>query len=138
MSSYILNFEGYLDDETLNYFPKCSGIYCVFAGIRSFTGNIVPRRLLYIGQATNLYDRHHSHNYHDNWLKSLRNAEELCYCYAKVIESELDILENALIFHHQPPENINGKESFDYNFAVILCQGQIGTLNGFFCIDRAA
>lgn len=107
----------YRDPKSL---PAKSGIYVVFAcRYNQSTDSIFSARVIYIGMAENIRDRHfNGSNYCHEHLKDFhdecRPGESVWYCYALIDGSSLLKVENALIAMQQPPINTNGKESYNH------------------------
>ena len=115
MKSFILNFKGYWREAKKDGIPAVSGVYLVYRCVyNSSSGTVSLRELIYIGQATNVNKRISSHLYDGDFQGETHAGEVLCFSIAEVSKTDLDLVENALIFAQQPRLNIRGKESFDY------------------------
>lgn len=125
IKTYSLNFEGYWREVNKNGIPPKSGVYLVYRCVYDTTNNTVGLKdIIYIGQAKNVHDRIFNHDKLEDFKKQLQNGEELCYSYADVPESELDIVENALIFAQKPVLNDILKNSFKHSAVNIKVDGR--------------
>jgi hypothetical protein len=111
-----LNFSNYFLTKDLpreNY--QESGIYIVYVGRLTDSNQCDLRRLLYIGEAENVGTRPgKDHESYDEWRGYLEKGENLFYSFTSVPADIRERAEAALIYHHQPPCNVQNKESFDY------------------------
>ena len=78
--------------------------------------------ILYIGQAENIHDRHINHEKEELFKSQLLSGEEICISCAPV-ESNLDVVENALIFAQKPILNEQGKDRFLYSEVHLSLNG---------------
>jgi hypothetical protein len=119
-----LIFDGYYREAVLppdNH--NCSGIYVVYAGKKTESGCSL-RKLLYIGESEKVATRPSSdHEKYEEWIACLNEGEILYFSFADVSPTDRERVEAALIYHHQPPCNIQGTESFDYNETKITTSG---------------
>ena len=124
MKEYKLLFEGYWRDINKSGLPTYSGIYLVYKCVynaRNDTVSLID--IIYIGQAENIHDRHIKHEKYAEFLSQLVEGQELCYSCAPV-ESDINLLENALIFAQRPVLNVEGRNSYNYTKAHIILSGQ--------------
>lgn len=124
---YDLKFDGYfLDVADL---PHLSGVYCVYRGVYDVERRFVTlNKLLYVGQAQDIYERHQNHESKLKWESDLSLNEQLCYTYAPIAVSELNRCEAAMIFLNQPKFNQAGKDSFAYMDTYVTVSGAIALL----------
>lgn len=136
MRTFNLNFEGsYLDDKRY-YMPEYAGVYLVYRGTLTDDGKaLICKELIYIGQATNIRSRLENHDRREDFLQRADNDEEIFYSCAKCNTNDLDRIENALIYHVQPPLNRNGVFSFPYPDTRIISSGQCALLDKDFTIE---
>lgn len=114
MKDYNLSFEGYWRDCNKGGLPSYAGIYLVYRCLYSVETNSVSLiDIIYIGKADNIHDRHLNHEKYEDFKTQLDEGEELCYSCAPV-NSDLDLVENALVYSQKPILNEQGK--FNYNF----------------------
>lgn len=98
-----ITFEGYyLNPYNLRFY---TGIYTVFA-VKARNKKITEARILYIGKTKDIIDRHikgnkYVHNNKQNFLRKLKEGEQLTYIATKVDGSQLDKVGNALIICHR-------------------------------------
>lgn len=124
MKEYRLNFEGYWRDCNRNGLPSYDGIYIVYKCIyNEQTDTVTLLDIIYIGQAENIHDRHIKHEKYSNFLSQLTEGQELCYACAPV-ETDTDLIENALIFAQKPVLNIEGRSAYNHPKAHIQLSGQ--------------
>ena len=113
-----------LDSNRWNL-PDYAGIYFVFAGKlecegdRQFTLN--EARLLYIGEAKDIYSRHNDangepcHEHYKDFINALQTGEYLAYAFGRVTDGPYSrkMIESALIYQFQPI--INDKSTKGYH-----------------------
>ena len=101
--------------------PNYSGIYFVYAAKVSDDGGVYDERLIYIGEADNIYERHNGtsekpakHNHYDDFLNELSQDEMLKYITAEYEGSEQNRkeIQNALIFKNNPPVNDKSTKTY--------------------------
>lgn len=130
---YNLIFQGYWVRGEIEGFPAGSGIYLVYRCIynkptETSAGSVSLKELIYIGQSENGRERILNHDKEQTFLQACENGETLCYAFAPVEKSDLDIVENALIFAQQPRLNEQGKDHFNYSAAVFVLEGRCGLM----------
>lgn len=104
--------------------PEFGGIYFVYVGPLSQGEGwfrVQPARLLYIGEAKNIYERHNDengnpiHEHYSDFEAYLQPEESIVYAYAPVGNVYLrNIIESALIFHFQPPVNKKKRQTYTH------------------------
>lgn len=125
IKSYSLNFEGYWREVNKNGIPAKAGVYLVYRCIYDAKSNTVRLKdIIYIGQAENVHDRIAGHDKLNDFNAQLQRGEELCYSFAKVSSSDLDIVENALIYAQKPVLNDNLKNSFNHGAVSMKLDGR--------------
>lgn len=123
MREYRLTFDGYWRDCNKGSLPTYSGIYLVYKCIyNAYNDTVSLIDIIYIGQAENIHDRHEQHDKYNDFLSQLSEGQELCYSCAPV-ESDLDLVENALIFVQKPVLNVEGRNSYIHSKAHIIISG---------------
>ena len=82
MASYTLNFQWCGNVDRL---PQLSGIYFVYrAKLNRATNNATVKELIYIGQAEDIYRRHHPHDRQADFDHQLQKDEDIiCYAYCE-------------------------------------------------------
>lgn len=122
-----LYFNNYIPEVNKKEIPCKSGVYCVYAGIfNEENGVIIPKRLLYIGKASDLNERigGNSHEHYDDFKSRLINGETIIYSYAFLSdEDQRTLAESALIFRMQPPINEISLDKFNYSKTTIVTNG---------------
>ena len=122
--AYSLKFNGYWREDNKNGVPSKTGIYLVYRCVYDKTSNTVGLKdIIYIGQAENAHDCIANHDRLDDFKKQLQQGEELCYSFAEVLPSDLDIVENALIFAQKPILNDKLKYTFNYGAVTVKVDG---------------
>ena len=129
--TYQLSFDGYWRSEHVGGIREDAGIYCVYRCTynkpekASEKGTITIKELVYIGEAENLNERIGEHEENQDWKSKRKSGETLCYSVALLTggEKERFRAEAAMIFHHQPPENTEHKNSFGYPETTIKLTG---------------
>ena len=123
--SYSLNFKGYWREKNKEGVPSRSGIYLVYRCVYEKESNTVGlREIIYIGQAVNVRERIANHDRLGDFEKKLQKGEELCYSVADVESSDLDIIENALIFAQKPILNDKLRDTFNYGGVTVKLDGR--------------
>lgn len=133
---YTLQFVGYWIDEKRSLLPETSGIYCVYSCIPQQNNSLNVTRLLYIGKANNIRERHQNHKKHDFWLACAGIGQTLCYSYAPMARNSLSVCEAALIYRHQPPCNEACTESFLHSTTRVHTSGANLYLAEDFILNR--
>ena len=130
MNTYQIYFRGYRRDENVSGLPSYSGIYIVYTCIYNEDQRTVTlKKLIYIGQAQDIKERVCTHDMKEKFLAELQNGEELCYAYAEIDKSDLNIVENALIFSQKPKLNSQYTRSFNYPPSRFIVEGKCALLN---------
>ncbi|MBP3838283.1 MAG: GIY-YIG nuclease family protein [Prevotella sp.] len=125
IKSYSLNFEGYWREINKNGIPAKSGVYLVYRCVYDAKSNTVGLKdIIYIGQAENLHDRIAGHEKLSDFKTQLQRGEELCYSVAQIPITDLDIVENALIFAQKPELNDNLKNTFNHGAVSMKLDGR--------------
>lgn len=133
---YELKFDGYWLDRQREYLPTFSGIYCVYASTyNSERDTVALNRLLYIGKAENVRQRHQNHEKRDEWLHELNPGEMLSYCATAVSVRSLKVCEAALIFQHKPKCNDIGKDGYHHQKTHVKTSGRNALLQADFTLD---
>ncbi len=128
--SFQLDFIGSFSDRQRDAFPHSSGIYLVYRGVWSEKERLFfCHEIIYIGQATNLYERHHDHEKHDLFLSQCRPGEIVFYSYALAPQEQLDQIESALIYHTRPILNINSALCFTFGPTRVFSSGACALLD---------
>lgn len=125
MKQYNINFQGYWRDINRGGIPAESGIYMVYRCTYNKASDTVGLiDIIYIGQSENVHDRVATHEKHGDFEKQLQRGEELCYAFAPIQKSDLDIVEHSLIFAQKPILNEDWKDKYggpDAAFKVDGC-----------------
>lgn len=125
IKSYSLVFNGYWRELNKNGVPSKTGIYLVYRCVYDAKSNTVGLKdIIYIGQAENAHDRIANHERLNDFKEQLQQGEELCYSFAEVSSSDLDIIENALIFAQKPILNDQLKNTFNYGVVTVKVDGR--------------
>lgn len=125
IKSYSLVFNGYWREVNKNGVPSKTGIYLVYRCVYDAKSNTVGlKNIIYIGQAVNAHDRIANHERLNDFKNQLQQGEELCYSFAEVSSSDLDIVENALIFAQKPILNEQLKDTFNYGAVTVKVDGR--------------
>lgn len=93
MKKITLDFDGYWREANKDSIPRQSGIYCVYTCTYNATEHTVSiKKMLYIGESTNVHDRIAAHDRLDDWKKKLtanetfENVKFFCNIFLKKIE----------------------------------------------------
>ncbi|MEQ8926076.1 MAG: GIY-YIG nuclease family protein [Fulvivirga sp.] len=118
------NFSGYWLEASISSFPDKSGVYGVYRCIYNKQIDTVTLiELIYIGKADNLNNRINKHKDWPIWKGTLKNKEEICFCYTYVDKLYNERVEAALINSNQPRLNIEYKNSFPFDKTTVKCNG---------------
>lgn len=129
--SYTLDFKGFRAEGTLKSLENDAGIYIVFGAVEQEDNTVSVKRLIYIGQAADFKERLNpvsGHHCYKEWKAALKAGELLYFSRAQLEESELNRVENALIYHLQPPANEKCKTSFPYDATTITVKGRVAKI----------
>ena len=123
MKQFELYFDGYWREENKASVPKFSGIYLIYTcKYNKDAGTVSLSRNIYIGKAKNLNSRIADHN-EQEFKDFIAQGETLCYACAPVKVSDLDLVENALIFAEKPVANTMLKDCYSYQDAGFSLEG---------------
>lgn len=131
-----INFEkGDFDKSKL---PHNQGIYCIYK-CKPWTLLTMTfpdqKKIRYIGQAKDLYNRLAGHEKVEECQKELEDGEELYFTWALISdEKTLNVAEAALIHHFRPFHNSDFKDHFPFANTHVTVSDSVGTLNGSFCV----
>ena len=119
MKTKSLPYNGYWKKEGLPTYP---GIYYVFATKFTKERKLTNKRLIYIGEADNIHERHNGtkekpkeHEHLQDFIDALQAGESLRYASSKYegSEKERKMIEAAMIYAIKP--DINIKNTVTYN-----------------------
>lgn len=129
IKNYNVTFKGYRLETNVNTLPEYSGVYLAYRCVyNKETDNVSLKELVYIGQAENLRKRIQSHVSSNDLYDGCEEGEGICYAYASVSLTDLDIVENALIFAQQPRLNMLLKDKFNHESASFTIEGTCSLL----------
>lgn len=130
MNVYNVTFKGYRRDCNASTLPDYSGIFMIYrCKYNPDNDTVTLLELFYIGQSKNLNNEVNYHARHEEFLKEAKVGEEICYAYAKLPESSLDIIENALVFSQKPRLNTYLKDNFNHSASEFHIDGNCALLN---------
>lgn len=101
-ATYHLDFEGYWTEGTLGHIPPRSGVYCVY---ECSSDDESARRLLFIGEGTNVQDSVAKNDAWDEWTGAVGEQSRLCFSFAHVDAADRHRVHASLIFEFNPPLN---------------------------------
>lgn len=129
MKKYNVTFKGYRRDENKNGLPSYGGIYLVYrCKYNPTTDKVSLKEIIYIGQAINIHDRIVNHDRYNDFVNELLEGEELCYSYASVSPTDMDVVENALVFMQKPKLNEGLKDSYNHEDSEFSIEGACSLL----------
>ncbi len=129
MKKFSLHFDGYWREINKKYIPEDSGIYLIYTCRNNPENNTVSlSELIYIGQAVNLRKRIANHN-EEEFQEVLSSGETLCYACASVDKSNLNIVENGMVFAEKPPYNTALRDKYDHEDSQFEIDGRCELLN---------
>ena len=118
MKDLMLNVEGYWTDK--KYLPNYRGIYFVYRASNVHTNVYGGKEanleeLIYIGKADDqtILERHQNHEKQPLFDAALLEGEQLWYATIKV-DSDIDRVENGLIFKRKPRLNDKLTDTFNH------------------------
>lgn len=129
MKTYNIQFEGYWLERNKKDVPAKSGVYFVYRGKYNQEKNSVDLYdIIYIGQSVNMRERILNHDHIEAFENALNYGETLCYSCAAVDESDLDLVENALIIAQKPRLNEVKQSNLDYSEKRFQVSGRCSLL----------
>lgn len=132
-----IKFDGYWLDRNKGGIPQQSGVYCVYECTFNVQANTVDiHKLIYVGESDNVNDRIANHEKYDNWLKHVRQGNELCFSFGGIGSTDRDRAEAAIIFKHKPPENDEYTDSFPFDTTTMSLSDKVALLNTYFTVYR--
>ena len=133
-----INFDGYWRDEKKSGIPETSGIYCVYECTYNVQEKTIKKihKLIYVGESDNANDRIAKHEKYKDWIKHVRQNNELCFSFGGVGSADRARAEVAIIFKHKPPENTEYKYSFPFDKTTMLLSGETKRLHTNFTVNR--
>ena len=133
--SILLTFEGYWTDHTA--MPAKSGIYLVYACTHSAQLKRVSlRKLIYIGESTDVQDRLATHEKWPDWKRQLHAGETLAFAFANVINPDRERAEAALINYHKPPVNTQYTDSFPWDATTVTSSGDCALITSPITVNK--
>ena len=136
--TYELEFYGYWREPTIENISDKSGIYCVFSCIHNPEKKTVsPKKLIYIGESSDVKSRLTNHEKLDDWKKHVRKGEVLCFSFAPASPDIRVRCEAAMIFKHTPPVNTEYTNGFPHDKTTVSITGKNTLLETNFTVYRA-
>jgi hypothetical protein len=134
--SYSLDFDGYWREPNVSGLPPKSGIYCVYACTYDAAAQTVDlKRLLYIGEASDVQGRVKNHEFWPVWKKALQAGQVICISAGVIAgESDRQRAEAAMIFKHKPPCNTEYVNAFPFDSTIIAVTGKTALLYTSFTV----
>ena len=133
-----IEFEGYWRDENKSGLSAKSGVYCVYECTHNIMEKTVTiHKLIYIGEAENVKSRVADHEKYENWVRHVREGNELCFSFGGIGTTDRARAEAAMIFKHKPPENDEYVDSFPFDRTTMSLSGKTALLNTFFTVDKS-
>ena len=112
---------------------KYSGIYVVYA----YNSQSGSWKLLDIGQAVNMYERHLKHERKSQWEKVAKETKSDIYIYTAEISNEhshRDVAEAALLYKFKPLCATDGKQGYHHGDVKIVVKGMLAKAFGVFTV----
>jgi len=98
---------------------------------------VTIHKLIYIGEAENVKSRVADHEKYENWVRHVREGNELCFSFGGIGTTDRARAEAAMIFKHKPPENDEYVDSFPFDRTTMSLSGKTALLNTFFTVDKS-
>jgi len=114
INTYTLNFKGYWVKPHIETVPTTPGVFTVYECEYDSEG-VVLKELIFIGKSENLHDSIENLDEH-----AFSKNSKLCYTVAETDLSNIDAVENALVFAQKPRLNKEGKDDFKYSTPITL------------------
>ncbi len=118
-----LEYDGYWSHDARSGVPPKSGTYCVYAGTQQPNNRCSLRKLIYIGESTDVRARLTNHEKIPDWKKHLGSGERLYYSFAPIVTDRVRA-EAALIYKHKPPENTEYVDHFPFPRTTMRLSGK--------------
>ena len=133
-----LNFQGPKFVEQFGSFPTCSGVYAVYKYRINERKDSMECHLIYIGSTENFNTRiSTSHHRWDCWERELDRDQMLCFTLAKHNDdAELERVEYAMIYEHNPVCNIYGRDKFSYDTTSVEVTGVTACMSPSFTVYK--
>ncbi len=132
-----IEFAGYWRDVNKGGVPTASGIYCVYECTHNVqAGNVILRRLIYIGEAEDVRTRLANHEKYPDWCRYVRQGNTLCFSFGAIGTVDRERAEAAMIFKHKHPENTEYANAFPFDQTTIILSGKTDSLNTNFTVVR--
>ena len=132
--SFFLEYDGYWPESNVGSIPALSGVYTVYACWQDSTKVTVDiSKLIYIGESLNVCDRIKKHEKWLDWRRHLAAGQRLCFNFAP-ISVDRERVEAALIYHHEPPENLEYVHYFPYPQTTVSTSGRNKFLDRYFTV----
>ena len=138
MKEIKLNFRGYWREINRAGIPSVKGVYFVYRCRYNTSDDTVSlKELVYIGQSQDVNKRIAEHSSNKDFINVLQTEETFCYSVAEV-DSNLDLVENALIFMQKPRCNEKLKDTYSYDEASFDLGGRCSLVryNSFTITNR--
>lgn len=132
-----LTYEGYWREPNIGGIPAKSGVYSVYACQHNNDNTVAIRKLIYIGESSNVHDRIQAHEKWPSWRCYLQAGEQVCFNFAP-IGVDRERAEASLIKHHKPPENTEFVDSFPYPQTTVYTSGRNKLLSPVFTVYTTA
>ncbi|WP_286700004.1 GIY-YIG nuclease family protein [Aeromonas sp. 62-46] len=135
-TEFEIDFEGYKLQFGNDKSTAKSGIYCVYRCVFDSENNkVLLKKLIYIGESKNVNERLANHNRFEDWSKSLKTGEVLCYTFGAVPPEHRERCEAAMIFRHKPEFNSEHTEEFNHKPSTIVLTGRTQFLDTRFTVE---
>ena len=126
---YHISFDGYWLEKNKKGVPSKSGVYIVYRCKYDIDTNTVNlQEIIYIGQSTDINERIVNHDHIELFKDTLLDGETLCYACAQIDETDLDVVEGALIIAQKPRLNMVRNTSIDYSDKRFVVSGRCSLL----------
>lgn len=121
MKTYNIEFEGYFISK--DNLPVYGGIYAVYTGRYDVnTDKVYLRELIYVGEAENIYKRHHQHEKQEAFESELCNGEILIYATCNHPTDRVRI-QDTIIYNVKPELNTIGVNEFNHPLTILQISG---------------
>ena len=134
-----LNFDGYWREPNISIMPEQSGVYCIYECTHNKKEHTITlRRLLYVGEGTNVNERIKNHEKWEEWKRHVKKGNVVCISFPPVDSVDLKRVEAALIFKYKPPLNNDYKDSFPFDKTTIITSGKNWNLHNRYSVERTS
>lgn len=134
ITKFVLEFDGYWNENEGGDLPAEAGIYCAFAGWHDYQhAKTYPNRLLLISDCSNVRQTIKEHAHLDDLKIFLKEDEKLIYSFSPLVFGRHQAAA-AMVFAHKPIANPRFKHSFPFEPTQIHLKGRTWMMQPCFTV----